>query len=203
MFVTMEGIDGSGKTTLINSLKPAFPDFHYTKEPTDAFQFGELKKLSSPENSFYNFFLFTYDRLNHQEELKSNKKIICDRYLASSIAYEGPMIEKLMGDQKETVRWMVNVSKMMMMPDIIIYLDVDIDTAVDRIRASRKNLNFRGRQLSILEERQGLSRIKEYYNYFLDNISEFIEKPVDVIKINGNDPAELVLEQARKIIESI
>jgi dTMP kinase len=113
------------------------------------------------------------------------------------------MIEKLIGDQRETVRWMVNVSKMMVMPDIIIYLDVDIDTAVERIRASRKNLNFRGRQLSILEERQGLSRIKEYYDYFLDNISEFIEKQVDVIKIDGNDPAALVLEQARKIIKSI
>ena len=203
MFITMEGIDGSGKTTLINSLKPVFPDFHYTKEPTDAFQFGDLKKLSSPENSFYNFFLFTYDRLNHQRELRSNKKIICDRYLASSIAYEGPMIEKLLGDQNATVRWMVNVSKIMLMPDIIIYLDVDINTAVDRITASRKDLNFRGRQLSILEERHGLSCIKKYYDYFLDNISEFIEKPVDVIKINANDPASFVLEKVQKIIKSL
>jgi dTMP kinase len=201
MFITLEGIDGSGKTTLINSLKSIFPDFHYTKEPTDAFQFGDLKKLSSPENSFYNFFLFTYDRLNHQRELNGSKKVICDRYLASSIAYEGPMIEKLFGSQKETICWMVNVSKMMAIPDIIVYLDVDIDTALDRIGASRKNLNFRGKQLSMLEERDGLWGIKKYYDYFLNNIHEFIAKPVEVRKIDANKSASSVLEQVRKIIE--
>lgn len=203
MFITVEGIDGSGKTTLIDSLKSIFPDFYYTKEPTDDFQFGDLKKLSSPENSFYNFFLFTYDRLNHQRDLKSNKKIICDRYLASSIAYEGPMIEKLFGSRKETIEWMVNVSKMMISPDIIIYLDVDIDKAMERIKASRKNLNFRGKQLSMLEERNGLIGIKGYYDYFLDSISEFIETPVDLRKVDANKSASYVLDEVHKIIESV
>lgn len=201
MFITVEGIDGSGKTTLIKSLRPIFPDFYYTKEPTDEFQFTDLKNLSTPENSFYNFFLFTYDRLNHQKELKKNKKIICDRYLASSIAYEGPMIERLLGSRKETVQWMVNVSKMMLVPDIIIYLEVDIDTAMDRIETSRKNLNFKGKQLSMLEEKSGLYSIKEYYDYFLDNVSEFIEKSVDIRRIDASKSKSYVLEQVQKIIE--
>ena len=203
MFITVEGIDGSGKTTLIKSLKSRFPDFYYTKEPTDSFQFDALKKLNSPGNSFYNFFLFTYDRLNHQEDLKRNKKIICDRYLASSIAYEGTMIEKLFGSRIETIRWMVNVSKMMIFPDIIIYLDVDINTAMDRIETSRKNLNFRGKQLSMLEERNGLSNIKEYYDYFLNNIAEFIEKPVEIKRIDANKSTSYVLDEVYKIIEPL
>ena len=201
MFITVEGIDGSGKTTLIKSLKSRFPDFYYTKEPTDSFQFDALKKINSPGNSFYNFFLFTYDRLNHQEDLKRNKKIICDRYLASSIAYEGPMIEKLLGSRKETVQWMVDVSKMMLVPDVIIYLEVDIDTAMSRIETSRKNLNFNGKQLSMLEEKNGLYGIKEYYDYFLDNISVFIEKSVDIRRIDASKSISYVLEQVQKIIE--
>ena len=201
MFITVEGIDGSGKTTLIKALRVVFPDFYYTKEPTDEFQFTDLKKLNSPENSFYNFFLFTYDRLIHQKDLKKNKKIICDRYLASSIAYEGPMIEKLLGSRKETVQWMVDVSKMMLVPDVIIYLEVDIDTAMSRIETSRKNLNFNGKQLSMLEEKNGLYGIKEYYDYFLDNISEFIEKSVDIRRIDASKSISYVLEQVQKIIE--
>ena len=201
MFITVEGIDGSGKTTLIKALRPIFPDFYYTKEPTDEFQFTDLKNLSTPENSFYNFFLFTYDRLNHQKDLKKNKKIICDRYLASSIAYEGPMIERLLGSRKETVQWMVNVCKMMLVPDIIIYLEVDIDTAIGRIETSRKNLNFKGKQLSMLEEKNGLYRIKEYYDYFLDNISQFIEKSVHIRRIDASKSTSYVLEQVQKIIE--
>lgn len=201
MFITVEGIDGSGKTTLIKALRVVFPDFYYTKEPTDEFQFTDLKKLNSPENSFYNFFLFTYDRLIHQKDLKKNKKIICDRYLASSIAYEGPMIEKLLGSRKETVQWMVDVSKMMLVPDVIIYLEVDIDTAMSRIETSRKNLNFNGKQLSMLEEKNGLYGIKEYYDYFLDNISEFIEKSVDIRRIDASKSKSYVLEQVQKIIE--
>ena len=201
MFITVEGIDGSGKTTLIKALRVVFPDFYYTKEPTDEFQFTDLKKLNSPENSFYNFFLFTYDRLIHQKDLKKNKKIICDRYLASSIAYEGPMIEKLLGSRKETVQWMVDVSKMMLVPDVIIYLEVDIDTAMGRIETSRKNLNFNGKQLSMLEEKNGLYGIKEYYDYFLDNISVFIEKSVDIRRIDASKSISYVLEQVQKIIE--
>ena len=201
MFITVEGIDGSGKTTLIKALRVVYPDFYYTKEPTDEFQFTDLKKLNSPENSFYNFFLFTYDRLNHQKDLKKNKKIICDRYLASSIAYEGPMIEKLLGSRKETVQWMVDVSKMMLVPDVIIYLEVDIDTAMSRIETSRKNLNFNGKQLSMLEEKNGLYGIKEYYDYFLDNISVFIEKSVDIRRIDASKSISYVLEQVQKIIE--
>ena len=201
MFITVEGIDGSGKTTLIKALRVVFPDFYYTKEPTDEFQFTDLKKLNSPENSFYNFFLFTYDRLIHQKDLKKNKKIICDRYLASSIAYEGPMIEKLLGSRKETVQWMVDVSKMMLVPDVIIYLEVDIDTAMGRIETSRKNLNFKGKQLSMLEEKNGLYSIKEYYDYFLDNISVFIEKSVDIRRIDASKSISYVLEQVQKIIE--
>ena len=201
MFITVEGIDGSGKTTLIKALRVVYPDFYYTKEPTDEFQFTDLKKLNSPENSFYNFFLFTYDRLIHQKDLKKNKKIICDRYLASSIAYEGPMIERLLGSRKETVQWMVNVSKMMLVPDVIIYLEVDIDTAMGRIETSRKNLNFKGKQLSMLEEKNGLYSIKEYYDYFLDNISVFIEKSVDIRRIDASKSISYVLEQVQKIIE--
>ncbi len=200
MFITIEGIDGSGKTTLVNSLRKIFDNIHFTREPTDKFQLANLKTLSTPSNSFYNFFLFTYDRLEHQEEINGYKNVICDRYLASSIAYEGPMIEGLFGDRKETVLWMMEVSKMLKLPDMIIYLDANLDVALERIRNSRKNLNFRGKQLSILEEREGLKAIQDYYEYFLGNMKMFTQKQIKIERINANSSMEGVLYKAENII---
>lgn len=200
MFITIEGIDGSGKTTLVNSLRKIFDNIHFTREPTDKFQLANLKTLSTPSNSFYNFFLFTYDRLEHQEEINGYKNVICDRYLASSIAYEGPMIEGLFGDRKETVLWMMEVSKMLKLPDMIIYLDANLDVALERIRNSRKNLNFRGKQLSILEEREGLKAIQDYYEYFLGNMKMFTQKQIKIEKIDANSSMEDVLYKAENII---
>lgn len=200
MFITIEGIDGSGKTTLVNSLKKIFDNIHFTREPTDKFQLANLKTLSTPSNSFYNFFLFTYDRLEHQDEINGYKNVICDRYLASSIAYEGPMIEGLFGDRKETVLWMMEVSKMLKLPDMIIYLDANLDVALERIRNSRNNLNFRGKQLSILEEKEGLKAIQDYYEYFLGNIEMFTQKQIKIERINANSSMEDVFYKAENII---
>jgi len=203
MFITIEGIDGSGKTTLVNSLKEKFQNIHFTREPTDKFQLANLKTLSSPYNSFYNFFLFTYDRLEHQDEINKYKNVISDRYLASSIAYEGPMIEKLFQNRQETVSWMMEVSKMLKLPDVIIYLDASLPVALERLRKNRKNLNFRGKQLSMLEEEKGLEAIKNYYEYFLDNIGMFTSKQIKIEKIDANRSIEEVLYKAENIINEI
>jgi len=200
MFITIEGIDGSGKTTLVNSLKEKFQNIHFTREPTDKFPLANLKTLSTPSNSFYNFFLFTYDRLEHQDEINKYGNVISDRYLASSIAYEGPMLEKLFPDRRETVSWMMEVSKMLRLPDMIIYLDASLPVALKRLRNSRKNLNFRGKQLSMLEEEKGLEAIKNYYEYFLDNIEMFTSKQIMIEKIDANSSIEDVLYKAENII---
>jgi dTMP kinase len=200
MFITIEGIDGSGKTTLVNSLKKKFHNIHFTREPTDKFQLASLKTLSTPSNSFYNFFLFTYDRLEHQDEINEYRNVISDRYLASSIAYEGPMLEKLFPDRETTVFWMMEVSKMLKLPDIIIYLDVSLPVALERLRDNRKNLNFRGKQLSMLEEEEGMKTIKNYYEYFLGNIKMFTKKQIKIEKIDADKPLEDVLYKAENII---
>jgi dTMP kinase len=202
MFITVEGIDGSGKTTLANSLKGKLDMFHFTREPTDRFEFERLKTLSNPYNSFYNFFLFTYDRLEHQEEIKKYEYVLCDRYIVSSIAYEGPMLEKFFGSREETVKWMVNVSMMLKIPDVIIYLDVPLSVALERIKKNRKDLNFRGKQLSMLENPDVLDKIKKYYDYFFDNVNKFIQN-VKIVKIDAGKSQDDVLDSVEKIIKEL
>ncbi|WP_337861215.1 dTMP kinase, partial [Ferroplasma sp.] len=201
MFITVEGIDGSGKTTLVNSLKAKLDMFHFTREPTDKFEFAKLKTLSNQYNSFYNFFLFTYDRLEHQEEINQYEYVLCDRYIVSSIAYEGPMLEKFFGSKEETIKWMMNVSKMLKIPDAIIYLDVSLPVALKRIKDGRKGLNFRGKQLSKLEDPDNLDTIKKYYDYFFDRIDIFVQKEVKILKIDANQSQSNVISSAEEMIK--
>ena len=100
-------------------------------------------------------------------------------------------------------KWMINVSKMLKMPDMIIYLDVPLQVALKRIKNNRKNLNFRGKSLSILEESKGLKNISEYYEYFFENISVFMEMPIKIERINAGRTSEYVLEKAESLIRSV
>ena len=205
MLINIEGIDGSGKTTLVNHLKTKFNNIYFTREPTENFEYNSLKRLNNKYDSIYNFFLFTYDRINHQEEIKNNidKIIISDRYITSSIAYEGPLIDQFFNNIDETINYILNVSKMIILPDIIIYLDLDIDTATGRIEKNRKNLDYNNKILSMLEEKNNLKNVKIYYDYFFNNLQKFVSKNIRVIKIDANKDKNEIFNDAYKIIKSL
>ncbi len=206
MLITIEGIDGSGKTAMTEYLKHNFTDICYTSEPTENFEFSRLRPLNNEYNSIYDFFLFTYDRLNHQKYIEENKDktIISDRYIASSIAYEAPLMEKLFGNRDETIKYMLNVSKIIrFMPDIIIYLDVSINNAMDRIKNNRKNLSKNNERLSILEKAETLKKVREYYDYFLKNIEKYTGKNIKVVKIDANQDIEIVQKNIYDIIKNL
>ncbi len=206
MLITIEGIDGSGKTAMVKYLRKNFTDICYTSEPTENFEFSRLRPLDNEYDSIYNFFLFTYDRLDHQKYIEENKDktIISDRYIASSIAYEGPLIEKLFGNKDETIKYMLNVSKVIrFMPDIIIYLGVSIESAMERIKNNRKNLSKNNERLSILEKAETLKKVLEYYDYFLKNIEKYTGKNIQVIRIDANQDIENVQKNMYNIIKNL
>lgn len=102
MFIVFEGIDGTGKTTLINNLKNHFSEHENisiftTREPGGQncpaaekirsliFEFNNLSVITE-------LFLFLASRIEHIKDVilpNLNKKIIfCDRYYFSTIAYQ-------------------------------------------------------------------------------------------------------------------
>ena len=102
MFITLEGIEGSGKTTLIKSLHNFFTKNNkkitLTREPGGSLLGKKLRPiiLSSSENLCMQaeLFLFLADRAQHIEEvirpaLNRNEIVLCDRYVDSTIAYQG------------------------------------------------------------------------------------------------------------------
>ena len=102
MFITFEGIEGSGKTTQINFLKDFFKEKSikavFTKEPGSSKIGGEIRNLLLNKNlnlsPYAELFLILADRSQHVEEiikpnLSADFLVVSDRYIDSTFAYQG------------------------------------------------------------------------------------------------------------------
>ncbi len=102
-FISFEGMDGSGKSTQISKLKAYFEDKDYqvvlTREPGGT-DIGEKLRtmILDPANSsmtpMAEALMYAASRAQHVEEIikpavDSGKVVICDRFVDSSIAYQG------------------------------------------------------------------------------------------------------------------
>ncbi|MFH0724954.1 MAG: dTMP kinase [Pseudomonadota bacterium] len=103
MFITLEGIEGSGKTTqvvhIVRHLESMGMDCRVTREPGGT-QIGQKIRalLLDPRNQgldpLAELLLYMADRAQHIREiiepgLKAGKTVICDRYFDATIAYQG------------------------------------------------------------------------------------------------------------------
>jgi len=160
MYICLEGIDGSGKSTQIflleKWLKEYVWDVKSVFEPTDS-PIGKLIRgmLRDPGATGDNFqkalaLLFAADRMILMDEIvaaeESNKVVISDRSFYSSIVY-----------QNES-QWIYEINKHVKRPDIVILLDMDVNTALKRCdcKDSFENKifleNIRNKYLKLAEE---------------------------------------------------
>ncbi|WP_330463153.1 dTMP kinase [Metamycoplasma gateae] len=153
-FIAFEGMDGSGKTTIIQMLKnelitkKLIDNFVFTREPGSAFS-KEAEKIRQlildNENSFSSMvdaLLFaTSRRLNLEKgiwpALQENKHVITDRYTTSSYVYQG-----LLGDATlEKVEIINEIATNKTEPDFIIFFDLEPSISVERITKMREGMD--------------------------------------------------------------
>ena len=77
--------------------------------------------------------LFAADRMDHvaalvTPSLEQGRHVVCDRYLLSSLAYQGTEVEP---------EWILEINRFAPRPDVTIFLDLDVDEAMNRMRRSR------------------------------------------------------------------
>jgi dTMP kinase len=91
MYLILEGVDTSGKSTQLELLKNIYPDATFTKEPGGTELGLEIREMilhKGIKNHKAELFLFLADRAEHYlEVVKPHDMVISDRGLISGIAY--------------------------------------------------------------------------------------------------------------------
>ena len=145
-FVTFEGIDGSGKTTVsrlvAESLRAKGQSVYLTSEPTKTWLGDAVRHAYDGDvGAVAESFLFLADRAAHLVEIRAHLErrelVLCDRYADSTYAYQGARLAGLVDDpvrflQRASESWMVR-------PDLTILLRVPAELARKRIEG-RPNL---------------------------------------------------------------
>lgn len=138
LLIALEGLDGSGKTTLAKRLNVQFwPDILLTREPTIDLRREPTIDLRTPASADPHelALLYAADRRAHQPEIAAGMAyglMICDRYSLSMRAYQHASGCDL--------DWLAELDRGCLVPDLTIYLDVPVEVAMARL-AGRPGLN--------------------------------------------------------------
>lgn len=150
VFITFEGPEGAGKTTLINQLKPELEqlvktELLLTREPGGNVIAEKIRDIILDKNHTAmdprtEALLYAAARRQHLVDkvlpaLAKGNIVLCDRFVDSSIAYQG--YARQIGVQGITdINRFATDDKQ---PDITFYLDLDVEIGLNRIRQNRSD----------------------------------------------------------------
>ncbi|PPA68509.1 dTMP kinase [Jeotgalibacillus proteolyticus] len=202
-FITVEGPEGAGKTTVIKQLEKALIKRGYdvllTREPGGIDIAEKIREIIlNPEHTAMDSrteaLLYAAARRQHLVEkvlpaLKQGKIVLCDRFIDSSLAYQG----HARGLGIDEV-WSINQFAIDdQMPDCTLYFDLDPEKGMERIMKNQ------GREVNRLdlEELSFHQKVYEGYQLLLERFPERI-KTVDASKL-----IEKVSEEALGMITAV
>ena len=201
IFITFEGGEGAGKTTLTQKiyqdlLKKGDPVIQ-TFEP-GATPLGKkirtliLDQTERMPSKKCELFLFLADRSHHVEEvilpaLREGKIVLCDRFNDSTFAYQGEGC----GFDESFVRSLCAAATGGLTPDLTLYLDLDPKVGLERIKKKREADRFEEQNLSFHEAVRARFRL----------LSE--KEPHRVRLLSAQESEEELYAQALDAIESL
>jgi len=195
MLLTLEGLDGSGKSSAADSLaeSDAVPDDAvFTREPTESW-YGDAVNRSIADDdadSVAELFLYTADHADHlartiRPALAEDRLVVSDRYSDSRFAYQGATLADHphldVADPLEFVREIH--APFTRTPDATVYLDVDPETGAKRAGGTNK-----------LEQVDFLERVSENYERLI------ADDPDRFVRIDASRPQEAVLADVESAV---
>ncbi|WP_025020446.1 dTMP kinase [Ligilactobacillus equi] len=201
-FISFEGSDGSGKTSVLKKIiefldqKGQQAKYLLTREPGGNKISEEIRQVildvkNTQMSAKTEALLYAAARSQHLEEnilpaLKENKLVLCDRFVDSSIVYQG----RARGLGMDVVAQLNEFATDKLSPELTIYFDVDPRVGLARIVAGRTN------EVNRLDQ-EDLS----FYDDVRAAYQELAQKyPDRIVTINANQELEQVVADVFKVL---
>ncbi|QLD90691.1 dTMP kinase [Natronomonas salina] len=192
MLITLEGIDGSGKTTACEALRDALPEETvFTREPTESW-YGEAVNRSIADDDadpMAELFLYTADHADHlsrviRPSLDNGRVVISDRYSDSRYAYQGATLADRL---ERPMAYVKGVHEpFTRKPDATLYFDVPPEVGAERAGATNK-----------FETADYLERVAENYERLID------ADPTRFVRIDATQSPEAVVEATERVVAGL
>lgn len=189
IFIVIEGVDGSGKTTqakfLVRKLCKSYSAV-FTAEPShgkigkfirNRILYGETRPPVSVEA-----LLFAADRIDHinsevQPALDEGKIVVSDRYVYSSLAYQG--------SSGLSLGWIETINQLALKPDLALFIDVAPEVVLERLK----------RKKSVMENLETQRKVRDIYY-------KFVEKG-ELLRIDGDKPKNEVAKEVLLAVRAL
>ena len=195
MYISFEGIDGAGKSTIMERVAERLRSDERLKE----YGYDEIVTSREPEGVFRDiildvdnkygvtelarFFLYQADRSIHTENvIKPNrdKVLLVDRGPISTMVYQ----EVATGLKPHTMRNIIDIANRCIWPDCYIYFDIDYETSVERLSGEKDHFEKKGKDF--------FDKLINAYANRLDEVDGYDVKKV--IKIDAKRSQDEVFE---------
>ena len=200
-FITFEGGEGTGKTTIINYISKYLESKGYnvvsTREPGGIDIAEQIRSIILDiKNTKMDYrteaLLYAASRTQHLAEkvipaLKENKIVLCDRYLDSSLVYQG--IARGLGIDNVLK---VNMFATEYMPDITFFIDVKPEICFKRLKDNNREM-----------DRLDLEKM-DFHNMVYEGYKEVAKMyPERIVSIDGDRKIEDIIEDIRIRIDKL
>lgn len=187
--IAIEGCDGSGKTEAVKAIKEYCEkeniDFITTREPGGCNISEQIRNIIVDKNNKNmtaqtEALLFAAARTQHINDtilpaVKEGKIVITDRFISSSYAYQA--YGRGLG-----MDYIYNINPKAAIPDLVIYLDVDPEVGLSRIKNNNRDTNrLDEEKLEFYTKcRMGFKEVADQFNTVIIDAN----KDIDTVKRN-------------------
>lgn len=205
LFITIEGPDGAGKSSLLQQLVPALQDtidrpIVVTREPGGSAIAEEIRGLLlnpayTEMDARTEALLLAASRRQHVVEkilpaLSRGEMVLCDRFVDSSIAYQG----QARGIGMEKVRDLNEFAIEGLTPDLTLYLDVEAEVGLQRIKDKQSK---RQQDRLELEAVTFHEEVRKAYHLMIE------KDPDRFVVIDASADQQVVFEKAFQALQSV
>ncbi len=191
MFITLEGLDKSGKTEQIRQLKRDYPEWKFYNDPSHDVLDGKIREWLLYDNKINDeaqLFLHLASRAllgeHIQADLENGKTVVCDRWADSTLVFQGYYKDWYSKIERKSFNDMNRIATLStrdtesknykyylgLVPDLTIFLDTPVDLCEKRLHKEGDTTYDKE-----FKDLTRLKRIREYYKFIVnqDKLNRF------------------------------